>query len=272
MIVEQVYFREKGFFTKAYGKYYPLNRPISYYLHYGIKISKNYTLGNLMQHLMKYELQVDLIFLPYTRGFKLKPFYKEMQKPIKKVNENPIIRLEFSWNGEIDNFKEFGEPKYEISEYVHVTGKKENDEERYGIGFTSLKKLKNANLILKNSIEYKYTDFGNRWEEKKPVEIEFFKGIKEFTFENIVGAFLHEISFHGYPKSRKKASSDLKKQAENCENEKGTPFEVLLLEWAEKDFIRWQNKKDSEHKAHKLEALTKEIEYLKNELVKMGER
>jgi hypothetical protein len=272
MIIENIYLRKKGFYTRFGQKYQILNRPISYYLHYGIKISKNYTLAHFMKHLMVYEKQIDLIFLAYTRGFKLAPFFKEMQKPVKKDDKTQIIRLEFSWAGQVDNFKEFGEPKYEISEYVHITGKAENDSERYGIGFTSLHKLSEAKLILKKEIEYKYTDFGNRWEEKEPIEIEFFKGVKDFTFENIVGAFLHEISFHGYPKSRKNVASDLKKRAKSSKKEKGIPFEVILLEWAEKDLIRWQNKKDSEHKSLKIDALTKEIEYLKIKLDEMGER
>lgn len=102
------------------------------------------------------------------------------------------------------------------------------------IDFIPLNELKDACLKLNPKISFSYTDYGDRWkEDRKPKTIHFFKGIKEFLFEDIIGAFLHEITFCGYPEHRKQRIEELDKSIGSNKKEKGIPAEKLLLEFFE---------------------------------------
>jgi hypothetical protein len=49
-----------------------------------------------MQILKEYENVVDLIFMTYSRGFKIDPYYQQIIAPITKEREFKIDYLEFS--------------------------------------------------------------------------------------------------------------------------------------------------------------------------------
>lgn len=264
-----IYIKKNGLFVKSRGGYEEITQPLSYYLHHTPKFENGLTVLDLMGILKNHKAEVDAAFLAYTRGFDFGPFYNEIQSELQQEIDEPIDCLLFSWQTDIHNFKEFGKPLFEISEYVHVTGKKGNDRENYGIAFSNLSRLKNATFKLRTNIEYSTIHLGEIWEDKKPVKQVFLKGIKEFNFENIIGAFLNEISFFGYPEDRDQQFSKLKVQCEEKETGNFTPFEKIQLEWKEKRLSELQNQKETKSKKLKIEKLQKEIAYLNSRLIKI---
>lgn len=269
-MIDFIYLKKSGLYTRFAKKYSKIDRPISYYLHHTPVIQKDFTVLDLMKILKEYENEVDLIFMAYSRGFKIDPYYQEIISPVTKKNEFKIDYLEFSWSGNIDNLKEFGKPKYEMYDYVHITGKVNGDKERYGFGLSDLNEIKNATFKLDNRIEFKTIDFGEIWDEnRKPITKLFFDGVKPFVFENIIGTFINEITFYGYNESKIEFIEKLEESSEDSKSGGGTPHEVIQLKWKRESLIHWQKKKDSKNKALKLEKLLKEISFLEIEIEKL---
>ena len=99
-----IYFKKSGLYTRSFKKYKKIERPISCYMRHIPKFEKGFTVADLMQILKEYENDVNLIFLAYTRGFELQPFYEEMNLPLEKEpekykRENEILK------GELEKFK-----------------------------------------------------------------------------------------------------------------------------------------------------------------------
>jgi hypothetical protein len=269
-MIDFIYLKKSGLHTRFAKKYSKIDKPISYYLHHTPVIEKGFTVLHLMKILKDHEKDVDLVFLAYSRGFEIDAYYQEIIAPLTKQIENKIDYLEFSWEGSIYNDAEFGKPKYEMSDYVHITGKIINNKERYGFGLDNLNEIKDATFKLDNKIEFKITDYGNIWDEnRKPKTTIFFKGTKPFVFENIIGTFINEITFYGYKANKIEFIEQLEKSSEESKLGGGTPHEVVQLKWKKDTLKRWQIKKDSKIKTLKLEKLEKEIYFLEQEVERL---
>ena len=118
-----IHLKKSGLFTTWKKEYVPIDRPFAYYLHHYPKVDKDVTVEDLMLILKQNETDVDNLFYPYTRGFLLNPFFEEMQLPVLKEEKSKISKLVFSWSGNVANIKEFGKPKFQIYQDVHVSGK-----------------------------------------------------------------------------------------------------------------------------------------------------
>ena len=269
-MIDFIYLKKSGLFTRFARKYSKIDKPISYYLHHTPVFEKGFTVLNLMQILKEYEKDIDLVFLAYSRGYEIDAYYQEIIAPLIKEAEQKLDYLEFSWECSIWNEAEFGKPKYEISDYIHITGKKNNSKERYGFGLNNLNEIKNATFKLNNKIEFKITDYGDIWDEnRKPITKTFFKGTKPFVFENIIGTFINEIAFYGNKENKLEFIESLEKSSEESKLGLGTPHEVLQLKWKKDSLKRWLLKKDSKIKTLKLEKLEKEIDFLEQEVERL---
>jgi len=263
-----IYIKKKGFFEKS-GKLLRISQPLSYYLHHNVKFENGLTVADLMNALKSHEQDVNRTFLAYTRGFELEPFYDEMLIEFDQADTQPIDTLEFSWSVNINNIKEFGKPVYEIDEYLHLTGKKKGDKQNYGLSFSKLSQLKNATFRLNNRIEFSIYNSGEIWEEKKITKEIFLSGIKNFTFREVIGTFLHEISFFGYPIHRDEKLHAFEKQSNDITEENCIPFEQVQLDWKIRSLDEWSKKKGGKTKNLKIEKLKKEISYLEAKLIKI---
>lgn len=269
-MIDFIYLKKSGLYTRHAKKYSKIDKPISYYLHHTPVFEKGFTVLHLMQILKEKEQEVDLVFMAYSRGFKIDPYYQEMMQPVEKDKQSKIDYLEFSWSGAVYNLKEFGKPKYEMSDYVHITGKVNDSKENYGFGLDNLNEIKEATFKLDTTIEFKTIDFGEIWDKnRKPITQLFFKGVKPFVFENIIGTFIHEITWYGYKEHKTKFIEELDKSSEEAKLGGGTLHQVMKLKWSKENLIRWQKKKDSKNKTLKIEKLEKEIRFLEIEIEKL---
>lgn len=270
-MIDIIYLKKTGLYTRFGKKYSKIDKPISYYFHYKPVIEKDFTVLNLMEILKEYEKEVNLVFMSYTRGFEIAPYYEEMNLPIKKAIKNKLISLEYSWKTDVYNHNEFGKPKYEIEEKVTIMGKAvSNNNPGFSLHYWPLNEIKEAVFKLDNFIELSHIDYGEIWEEDREIKkTTFLKGIKEFTFEDIIGTFLEELTIDGYPEQIKKLKVLLKERLKQSKNEILTPHEVMKLHWNKESLIDLQKKKDSKNKTLKIEKLEKEIEYLEKEIARM---
>ena len=258
-----IYLTKNGLCIRKKKEFLPIEKPLSYYLNEYPKIEKGFTLGDLMEILKQNEVAVDLLFMAYTRGFVLGAYYQEMQLESLKQDKSKIAEIEFGWRTDIENTKEFGKPKYELSEYVNITGRVKDETTNYSLSFVSLNELKDATITLNKNIHYNYYDLGDKWDEdRKIVDKTFFKGIRNFTLRDIIGAFLNEITFYGYPEQADEMASDLEKRSKNFKNKKTFRIEELQLDMAKKHFERIEKKKLTRKNILRLEKLSKEITYL----------
>ncbi|WP_395053645.1 hypothetical protein [Flavobacterium sp.] len=262
-----IYLKKEGLFTKSKKKFIVIDKSISYYLNAFPKIDNDFTVEDLMNILKKHETEVDFLFQSFTKGYNLHLYYEEMNLESLNDNKSKISKLEFSWVGEVENIKEFGKPKFEISQYAQVNGKVEFEKDSYSLSFVNLNEIKDAKFKINKKIIYQYIEFGNLWDENRKVTKKtFFNGVKEFTFQDIIGYFLNEITFYGYPEDADDEADKLDKIILNIDKSKTTPFEEIQLKWKKKLFDNIDKKKKTEKNLLRLEKLKKEIDYLENSL------
>lgn len=260
--MDYLYLKKNGLFERCKKDFVAIDRPFPYYMNHYPKIENGFTVEDFMEILKKYESDVDKVFLAFTRGYMLDAYYQEMLlESLKEVKSN-ITKLEFTWQTDISNIKEFGKPKYELSEYVQVSGIVDGTKDSYSLSFVNLNEIKKATFKLNKNIKISLFDMGEIWEENRKLKTKvFFKGIKEFTFQDLVGCFLNEISFFGYPEDSDEVADDLDKRVKNIENENGIPFEIVQLEWKKKSFANIEKEKLTKKNILRLEKLTKEIDF-----------
>ena len=266
-----IHLKKSGLFTTLKKEFVPIGKPFAYYLHHYPKIDKDFSVEDLMIILKQNETAVDNLFYAYTRGFLLNPFFEEMQLPVLKEDKSKITEIVFSWSGEIENVKEFGKPKFAMSDYVHLSGKVAGEKQSYSLSFTHLNEIKNATFKLDQNIKFSYTDSGEKWDEnRKIITKNFFTGIKLFTLRDIIGAFLNEISYFGYPADADEVAQDLEDRVANSEQEKTTPIEEIFLEFSLERLKSLQQKKLTKKNILRLEKVQKEIDYYTKALKERG--
>lgn len=264
-----IYLKKTGFYTRFKKKHIPIDSSISYYLQHYPKIDKDFTVEDLMNLLKKWDADIDFLFESYTRGYLLQPFFEELNTPKTDDDYHNISKLEFSWSADVYNEEEFGKPLYSISNYVHISGIIEGEKDNYSLTFTNLNRMKDATFKLNKKYNISYYEMGEIWEEdRKPKNIIFFKGVKEFTLQDFIGAFLNEISFNGYPESRDKEAEKLESIRKRIDEgtEKLYSMEEVQLKLKKKFFKLFQKKKATKKNLLRLAKLKKEIEFLKKKV------
>jgi hypothetical protein len=270
--MEFIYLKKTGFYTRYKKKFVPIDQSISYYLHHFPKIEKDLSVADFMNLLQQYEADIDFLFEAYTRGFLLRPFLEELHSTENQNEDFNITQLQFSWSADVYNESEFGKPLYSVSNYVQVSGIVSGEKDSYSLTFTPLHQIKNATFKLNKKYKTSYFEMGEIWEEdRKPKNIVFFKGIKEFTLQDVIGAFLHEISFSGYPESRDEEAEKLETISKKIDagTEKTYSMEEVQLKFKKKFFKALQKKKQSKKNLLRLAKLKKEIEFLEKKVGKI---
>lgn len=263
----QILISKKGFFEKEKGEWVPIVSSLSYYLHHFPKFEKGLTVWDFMKVLMQHEADINLLFMAYSRGFTLKPFWKEMNTAPAKTEEASLDTIVFEWAADVYNEKEFGKPKLSISDSIHVSGRMKKEKKvNYSLSFVQLNTLKKTRLKTDTTYTVDYYKMPELWEDKRGERISFFKGIKMMTLRDVVGAWLNEISFFGYPESRNEKAQEVLHRSENVKNEKTTPMEMVLLKWKKKQIKRLRKNKNTAKNEKKIAKTEKEIQYLKKKL------
>lgn len=262
----EILIRKKGFFTKEdSGKIKRINKPLSYYLRHNPKLQRNFTIEDLFNLLIKYEDEVNMLFLSYSRGFEIRPYYEELKNECQK-NENSDY-IEICWRTDVC------EKELTIYPHIHEIGK---DKMGYSLMCSSVSDFKHLVIKLDNRIHVMKHIIPKRWEkDKKTRKKNIFKGTQAFTFQDFIGVFLYEITWSGYPENRNERSDELDEIIKNIEDddfdeddfdieEDNISWDKFQLKWKEDELEALLKKKRPSQK--KIAEINKEIEWIKKDI------
>lgn len=260
-MIDIIFVRKNGFFVKDDdGKMVRIDKPLSYYLRHTPKLQRNFTVEDLLNILMKYEDEVNMLFLSYSRGFELRPYYEESLKEYEE-NENSDY-IELCWATDVF------EKELTIYPHIHEMGK---DKMGYSLMCSSVAEFKKLVIKFDEKIHIFKHIIPKRWEKDKGVRKKnIFKGVKEFTFQDFVGTFLYEITWSGYPQERDKRAAELDERAKEVEEidwdevEEDTSWDEFQLKWKEEELEALLKKKRPSKK--KIAELEKEIHWIKKDI------
>ena len=191
-------------------------RHLYLYLNERVKLSGDFTFGDLFNHIEK-DLEIfDLIFSSCLGHHLLRLWVDEIKKPGPKKDEE-IDYLEIRRWGE---YWDWGD----IDLSIGISGIGEKSDISYGIGFTPLNELKHLSLRLNEDFGISETIVPSRivlffarllkkigipvgkWNNS--FEHTYVKGKAEFTVYELITAVLYEISFYGDPTGRDEEMED----------------------------------------------------------------
>lgn len=200
------------------------------YLNERVELGKDFTFGDLFNHIERDKKTFDLIFSSCLGHYPLQLWLDEIKKPGPEEDDE-IDYLEIRRYGE---YWDWGD--IDISIGISGVGKKE-DGPSYGIGFTSLNELKHLSLRLNEDFEIseiitssRIVTFLARWLKKigvplgrwdNPFNRTYVKGKVEFTVYELITTVLHEISFYGSPEEREKTIGEISENVEDVMRDYG---------------------------------------------------
>lgn len=191
-----------------YGKELIDNENLSLYLNYTLSIEEDVTLEELFDIINKFDSdKFNLLFNPWTRGYKFSEYYKELQKDSE--DESDLIYLVVSWNTELFEYEDDDcVMQSEFSSYIDVSA--ETESETYGISLSSLNDLKHLKLKIDNEFEISTYEDGDRHY--------ILKSTKEVSLNEFIGGILYEISFHGYSDDKDTFLEDLEETSKQIDS------------------------------------------------------
>jgi hypothetical protein len=242
--MNMIYIKKSGFFVMERNtelktdRFQKIESELAYHMQDIVTIDDDVTIENIMDSLMEFEKEVDILFMGHTRGFKLKPFYEKMQEPLKEGDSyTDLDFIEFHWGTDYTEYDDEVDDEEKPSFYSYVSFHGVDDsveiqtfeESRYyGMSLSPVNRWKHLpvkmdkTFFIRNYVLNKDT---NVYEEKVLMEAE-----KEFTFYELIGGFLHEMSWHGYPENQEEISNKLEEVSLNFEEGDFVPFEEVHID------------------------------------------
>ncbi|MFW6008823.1 MAG: hypothetical protein ACOCP8_06120, partial [archaeon] len=162
-IGNEIKFKKNGIFVDVWNeeqeewKEYPINDPeLNYnferFLKNIVNFDENLTVRDFMLLLYPYRYKIDKIFEGSNYGYKLDPFYKNMEEEV--INKSDVNNIEFYWGVEI--FED------EINDYVSYHGFKKGEDQAYSLSLSPIKNWQNAKISL--NMNYKIYDYEKSYE------------------------------------------------------------------------------------------------------------
>ena len=222
-----------------------LNLSLNRYMRNIVEFDSDLTLEGFMKQLQPYIETIDNTFLGSSYGFKLKPFYDDLEKE-STVSGEKITKIEFYWISEIW--------EGELSEYISFHGYHDNDNTQYSLSFLSVKDYKDAKMIINNSYEI-MPQFNHNEDYKAIISTK-----KQITLYELLDAWIYELTFSGFPEDQEKFVQTVMTDINNIkESVSFSTLEDVLIESKEYSLNKAIENEDYE----KAEILKKEIEDLK---------
>jgi len=188
------------------------DKPISFYTNYFIEVESNVTIENFMNILMQYEDDIDFLYMGYTKGKPLRPYYEQMQEEVK--NESDVDFIEFCWATDYFDFgDDFPADLTLLPDLIGVNKKcleeESDDSPYYTMAITPLNEWKNAPIHIDKMVEY--INYIYMPKENPRFEI-LMNGNKEWHLHDFIQSFLQEITVHGSPEEKKVYCKELIKK------------------------------------------------------------
>ena len=225
-------------------------------------VEEGLTVHDFLMILNEHKEEINEHFVSYTNGFKLGPYIEDLKN---ETTGSKLDKLVFKWYSEITK-KENDElePYTEYYDRVDVVGKKKGDEENYGVSFSSMGDLADAEVQLKKDY---YICFNNHIHEEFSID-PYWMEIHEKAFKliDVIGSFLKEITFNGYPDNREERINDINERIDDTSERTSFLSEELTLEMEEEKMQRFIE----EEKFEKANKTQKRIDELKKKIYEIN--
>lgn len=246
---------------------------LPYLLHEVTEVEDGFTVRDLLNILKEHKKEVNEDLVAYTCGIQIDPFIDELEK--EKENDPGIDRVVFQRYAEIDKDEDDDlEPFKKYEERINVHGMKNGEDTHYAIDFVSMNEIADSIIELEESF---YIHYHNRIYEEKDFGFYWMKIDKRpFTLIDVIGSFLWEITFNGYPDNRQERIDTINERSEgyddeieaaeeDIEEERTFMVEEMELEFQEEKLEKLLEKEEYE----KADKVRKRIEDIKEEIFRV---
>lgn len=233
------------------------------------EVEDGVTVGDLLNILSHYKKEINENLISYTGGIQIDPFIEENNKEEGSDPSFKVDHVVFKRHGELTKEEDDDlEPLKEYVERIDVFGIKGGDDTQYGISFSPMNELSNALISLDESY---YIHYFNSIYEEKSFDPNWMKIDKRpFSLIDIIGSFLWEITFNGYPDNREERIKEIDKdhKLENNEDPK-LEYDGFIIEEMQIDIQERKLEKLIDNEQYeKAEKVRNRIEELKSEVFK----
>jgi type III secretion system FlhB-like substrate exporter len=226
-----------------------------------VNFAEELTVEGFMNALYPFFKKLDAQFVAYSNGFKLLPFYKQMQKLGNKKNDD-LEYVEFYWACELcymENIEE-GTIDTDFSSYANYHGVSKKQDYNFSFSITPINLWKHLPLRLNTSYQCStYTDKKGKLLKKEKI---VFSTNKTFSLHHLLKCFISELTFFGYPENAKAVSEKLDHQVKEIKegNVKTFSADELIMQMYETDY----EKAIAEERYEAAARLMKKIKELEN--------
>jgi len=249
---------------------------LSYHLQDSVVIDEDVTVEDLVTSLNNWAIEVDLIFAGYTKGFNIGPYFDSMKLGVVGEELDDLDFLEFHWNVEYIEYDEEvdGNITPEINFMVCFSGINDSvkvstfeESREYGLSLAPLRNWKH--LPIKLDKVFTITSVNkdpktNVYKQKKIITAE-----RGFNFYELIGGFLYELSWHGYPDKQEEVADKLANISYEIGDMKRVSFDEIKLEGAREELADLETNKQSlvdNEKYEDIGEVDKQIEEVKAEI------
>lgn len=187
-----------------------IKNPFTWYLPYNVEIEEDVTVKDVLMHLKKQELLIDVVFCGYLGGAKLKDFIDEANlEPDLDFKEN-IEVVELCWDAEIEplSLEMEGVGEFNIYNIPGMRGVKtetgidpESPEyyaEELDLTLVALRNYANTRITTNSYVEYAILS-----DISDPLPETVMDGEMQWSLFDFISTLLAEISYYGAPKEQR---------------------------------------------------------------------
>lgn len=250
-----------------------LNQPLAKYFNRYVYIKEDVTVEDFMNHLERYEAEIDICFAGYNNEVPLRLFLEEMREEPKEGIGSDYSDVELVWQGEILNntIGIFGHLLAFLSEEkTNEVG--EENATPINLNWLPINVWKHCKFTASDIIMINNLGTIDDLQDEL-----FFEGYRHWTLFEIISNFLTDITFNGTPEQRNKIASqlankdyDVKEVAKNQEQAAYwfSFLEAELEELQEKlnEALETEAYEDADKLKKDIDAVVKELEVLREEV------
>lgn len=194
-----------------------------------VEFANDLTVEGFMNAFEPFFEVIDTHFVAYTRGFKIREYYKQMLQPVSPEESDEISHVEIYWGCDITEYEDLSAGKTDVDLELfgsfHGIGK--IDECNYGLSMSPLNEWKHYQIKLNPTINC--TKF-QKYPDKSAEIITVFKADKKFRLYDVLRYFFFELTWYGYPSDAKKFADHLIQISDDIESGKEKLVELDLEE------------------------------------------
>ena len=252
----------------------------NFYSHF-VSFDDNLSVGDFINHLYTYRLDIEKDFCSYMGHYKLRPFFVEAAKESKfhkKYDISVVSRYELYWSNDVSyTYDGDGDivkngPKYldfqVFGQGINRLYDPQDDDsmEHYSLSQVPLRNWKHLPLVLNEDFEI-IEMIRSEMQQRL-----YFSGKRRFTVFDAISGFLNELTMNGTPSEQKKMYAEFARETRRLEKEarENPDFhretkinEELFLAWEQDKLAKYHDEEKYEKAANSKKIIAVLIELIR---------